>query len=296
MILIKPKISVCVITYNHEKYIRDAIESILAQNVLNDLEIVICDDNSNDGTYRICKSYLNKFPSIIKLYKNNNNIGAIPNWVKALELCSGEYIAICEGDDYWIDPLKLQKQVDFLEANKEYSFCFHNTIVLFENKDHPPYLINKKTQKETLLLQDIINKWPIATASIVFKSEKLKIPSWYSSVYSGDYFLGLLLASKGPIGYIDKVMSVYRKQPTSLSYDTSISEIYRNEKLIEGFENLNQELEFKYEKIIHNRILAVKKINKSLKIEKKYGFLKFLSPSKMIKRILKNKNIFILKT
>ncbi|MDX9694889.1 MAG: glycosyltransferase [Bacteroidales bacterium] len=291
-----PLLSVFTLSYNHEFYIQDALNSFLMQKTNFEIEIIVADDNSTDKTQQIIQEYQNNNPNLIFPILRKENIGMNQNFLDGIRNCKGKYIALCEGDDYWTDPLKLQKQVDFLEANKEYSFCFHNTIVLFENKDHPPYLINKKTQKETLLLQDIINKWPIATASIVFKSEKLKIPSWYSSVYSGDYFLGLLLASKGPIGYIDKVMSVYRKQPTSLSYDTSISEIYRNEKLIEGFENLNQELEFKYEKIIHNRILAVKKINKSLKIEKKYGFLKFLSPSKMIKRILKNKNIFILKT
>lgn len=119
-------VSACLITYNHESYITQCIEGMLSQKINYDYEIVIGDDCSKDSTTKICKFYAQKFPDLIKYKKRDSNLGMIGNWINTLNECKGKYIALCEGDDYWTDPLKLQKQVDFLEGNKDYSICWTN--------------------------------------------------------------------------------------------------------------------------------------------------------------------------
>src|ERR1700739_2391661 len=113
----KPLISVCMITYNHEKYIAQAIESVLAQKTNFPVELVIGDDYSTDSTRKICLDYKKKHPDILKLRFPDKNMGMMPNFIANLKECDSRYIALLEGDDYWTDPYKLQKQFDFLEAN-----------------------------------------------------------------------------------------------------------------------------------------------------------------------------------
>ena len=129
-----PLVSVHMITYNHEKYIAQAIESALMQKTNFDYEIVIGEDCSTDKTRKIVDTYAKKYPDKIKLILNEKNIGMIPNFIKTLNMCRGKYIAMLEGDDYWTDPYKLQKQVDFLETNPDYGLVHSATDFLIEKK------------------------------------------------------------------------------------------------------------------------------------------------------------------
>src|SRR5690606_34101688 len=126
-----PLISVCMITYNHEAYIKQAIEGILMQQTNFDVELIIADDCSTDRTETIIRELIENHSENfkIKYYRHDINIGMMPNFIFSLKKCTGKYIALCEGDDYWTDPLKLQKQVDFLEGNPEYGICFHNVRI-----------------------------------------------------------------------------------------------------------------------------------------------------------------------
>ncbi len=121
-------ISICTITYNHEKYISQAIESFLMQNTTFEYEIVIADDASQDNNQKIINKYQNENPDKIKAILQEHNIGMMNNLIDALNNCKGKYLAFCEGDDYWTDPLKLQKQVDFLEANPEFGLVATDII------------------------------------------------------------------------------------------------------------------------------------------------------------------------
>ena len=123
-------VSACIITYNQEDYIRECLEGAVSQLVSFDYEIVIGDDCSTDNTFAICQEFALKYPKIVRLFPRKKNLGMIGNWIKTIEDSKGKYIALCEGDDYWTDPLKLQKQVDFLEANLEYVLCFNKVNVL----------------------------------------------------------------------------------------------------------------------------------------------------------------------
>src|SRR5690606_18572575 len=135
-----PKLLVWLVTYNHQNYIRESLDSILNQKTNFDFKILIGEDFSTDDTRKICEEYKKKYPENIELYLHSRNIGSNANGLYLYEKCfesDASYIALCEGDDYWTDPLKLQKQVDFLEGNPEYIGCFHNTDVLNQNEPNP---------------------------------------------------------------------------------------------------------------------------------------------------------------
>jgi len=131
-----PLVSVHMITYNHEKYIAQAIEGVLMQKCDFPIQLVIGEDCSTDNTAAIIKEYEKKYPDIIKARYNNPNKGMHANGILTFQECTGKYIATCEGDDYWTDPLKLQKQVDFLVQHPECSFCFHDSEQLKDGVFH----------------------------------------------------------------------------------------------------------------------------------------------------------------
>jgi len=119
-----PLLSVCLITYNHADYIRDAIEGVLMQQASFPWELIIADDCSTDGTRNIVEEYANRYPRLIRLILQKTNVGAARNWMDLITGVTSKYLAYCEGDDYWTDPRKLQKQVDFLEGNPDYGLCY----------------------------------------------------------------------------------------------------------------------------------------------------------------------------
>lgn len=119
-----PLVSVVTITYNHEPWIARTIEGVLSQKVDFPLEMVIAEDCSTDGTRAVCERYAEAHPDIIRLLPSERNLGIIPNERRAMAAARGKYIAFCEGDDYWTEPSKLQRQVDFLESHPDYSVCF----------------------------------------------------------------------------------------------------------------------------------------------------------------------------
>lgn len=219
-----PKVSVSIITYNQKDFIIDCIESILVQS-FKDLEIVIGDDCSTDGTSEICKHYQNKYPNLIKYYRRSENLGMMGNWIATLKNCSGEYIALCEGDDYWTDPLKLQKQVDFMEAHPDYSIIAHNVQIIgqeFGRAVNTPY--HKGRQSGMVSTLDLIQGFRLPTNSILYRAihqSSLFQEAWMLQLRSADKCLYLTLAHQGPVYYEDALMAAYRKHPGGVvgSYD-----------------------------------------------------------------------------
>lgn len=211
------KVSVCMITYGHEKYISQAIEGVLMQECNFEIELVIFNDCSPDNTDEIIQSIIKKHErgSWIKYVKHNQNIGMMANFLLAVGACNGDYIALCEGDDYWIDPLKLQKQTSFLASNSQFSLCFHNTIIKNDNSEKIMLTDLGKHEFDT---KDVLRQWFIPTASIVFRNySDFVFPDWFVNCQSGDIPLLLLLSLRGDIKYIDEVMSVYRLHPGGVS-------------------------------------------------------------------------------
>ncbi len=202
-------VSICMLTYNHEKYIQNAIEGVLMQETNFEYELIIANDSSSDGTNVIILEIIenNKQGYRIKYSNNEQNKGTMTNFLFALEQCSGKYIALCEGDDFWTDPYKLQKQVDFLDKNSDYSFCGHEVDIYNE------YIKNKigkyASGKSTFGLKDTILGPPMHTSSLVFRNN-FKLPASISRLPAGDDALECILASKGLAFSFPETMSVYR--------------------------------------------------------------------------------------
>ena len=200
------------ITYNHEPYIRQCLEGFIMQKTNFRFEAIVHDDASTDETANIIREYAEKYPDIIKpIFETENQYSKLDGSIQRImsEHIHGKYVAMCEGDDYWIDPLKLQKQVDFLESNPKYSMCAHNAFVFYQQKNDV-CLFNKTSYSGELSVHDAIHAWKIPTASILVLSEIAKeYPSWLAVIYSGDSLI-LRTLLKGKIYLNSDIMSVYR--------------------------------------------------------------------------------------
>jgi glycosyltransferase involved in cell wall biosynthesis len=246
-------LSVCIITYNQEKYIRNTIEGVLLQKTDFNVELIIGEDSSTDKTRQICQEYSKLYPDKINILPSNKNLGAIPNFVRTLIACRGKYIAICEGDDYWTDRFKLQKQVDILEKETEYSLCFHNALIKYEGIKGEDKLFCEGTIPKTSAIEDVIESWYIPTASMVFRSSLIfPLPYWFKEIYNGDYALQLLLSLKGKFYFINQVMSVYRQHSTNLS--STVDGLKINMNLIQLYKLFNKHTNYAYKKRINNKI------------------------------------------
>lgn len=205
-----PLVSTLMISYNHEAFISQAIKGVLMQKTNFPIELIIGEDYSIDGTREICFEYQQKYPEIIRVLPREENLGMMPNFVDAFKSCRGKYIALCEGDDYWTDLNKLQKQIDFLEANSDFVICFHNMQVVYEDGNLQPHISNVNQQQITTF-EDLAAKNFIQTASCCFRNNLFgDFPKWFVNMSVGDWVLHLLNAQYGKIMYLDEVMGVYR--------------------------------------------------------------------------------------
>jgi glycosyltransferase involved in cell wall biosynthesis len=246
-----PLISILMITYNHEKYIAQAIESVLMQQVNFKYEIVIGEDCSTDRTKDIVVDYQEKYRDRIKLLLQAKNAGMHRNFIDTYYSCRGKYIALLEGDDYWTDPHKLQKQVEFLEKNPDFAICFHNMQIIYEDEPHRNRLSNIN-QQEITTIENLAYGNYIYTASCVFRKYLSEIPDWFYQCPVGDYPLHLLNAQYGKIKFIDEVMGIYRVHKGGIWENKSWS--YRCEKWVELLENIKNKFDKNINQIIHNRL------------------------------------------
>lgn len=205
----KIKVSVCCITYNQEMYIERAINSFLIQKTNFPFEIIIGNDASTDNTSKILEKYKKKFPSIIKIITTSKNIGANKNLIQVFEEAQGDYIAICEGDDYWSSENKIDIQYNEMIKNKEVSFSFHSAYI-----NNLQSTIKYKKEKKFFTVDDVLlNHYDqfAPTASYMFKRDIVKIlPSWFKNASIGDYYIEIYALNIGLGLYIDKPMSVYQ--------------------------------------------------------------------------------------
>jgi glycosyltransferase involved in cell wall biosynthesis len=212
-------LSICLITYNHEKYIREAIEGILIQKTNFDFELVIGEDSSSDNTRDICVEYAEKYPHLIKLLPKTKNLGMMPNFVRTYNACIGEFIALIEGDDYWTDPEKLQKQVDYLIQNPGCSICAHDVNIVYENVPEI-YPFQKIWNNEFFYFEDVLDFHFISTLSILFRRKYLNnLPDWFNNLIVGDIPIVLILSSKGYGKYFLNKMGVKRKNENGITFD-----------------------------------------------------------------------------
>ncbi len=223
--LYTPLVSIAITAYNVEPFISEAIESALKQQVDFTFEIVIGEDCSTDQTRKICIAYQQQYPNLIKLILNNKNLGLTSNWVNTLNNCKGKYIALLDGDDYWTDPHKLKKQVNFLENHPHYSACAHQTLKIYTNKENHNELfgINKDI---TYNLDDTLSHRKFHTPSVVFRrSIWIKYPDFPITISSNERLLYPILAINGPIFYFKDCMGIYRLSNQNLTSRITYKEL-----------------------------------------------------------------------
>ncbi len=253
-----PLISVCVITYQQVNYIRNCLDAILMQRTSFPFEIIIGEDESKDGTREVCLEYAEKYPEKISLFLRSRKdviyVNGSPNgrynFIECIKSAKGKYIAICEGDDFWTDPNKLQKQADFLETHSEYVGCFHNTEERYEDDhDRASFLYCNFPTSRNVSFSDLSFSNLIPTCSILYKSKLFgEFPEWYFKITMGDWPLHLLNAQFGVFWYFPKVMAVHRLHSKSIwmlqdanlnikntldAYDTMINAFSNNKKYSE---------------------------------------------------------------
>ena len=256
----KPLVTIRCLAYNQELYIRQCLEGFIMQKTNFRFEAIVHDDASTDGTAMVIREYAQKYPDIIKpIYETENQYskhdGTLTKIMNAH--MKGKYIAMCEGDDYWTDPLKLQKQVDFLESHPDYSMCFHAATLKWEKNEHIDSLFYKVKDRE-YFGTEIFKHWIVATASVVFRSNILD-SEFYKKAWADNRFLYrdnllFLCASKlGRIYGMKEVMSVYRKHEGGAVYSHSFErEMRANISDIAVYEVFGD----KFKQIVNNLILV----------------------------------------
>ena len=211
----RPLISIICITYNHENYIRDALDSFLMQDCKYPYEIVIHDDCSTDKTAQLIKEYEKKYPTLIRaMYQSVNQYsqGVAINDTFSYPRAQGKYIAYCEGDDYWIDPKKLEKQAEYMEAHPECSLCFHSVKDVRPDKSlidiYQPF-----ENSQIVSMMDLALSFRTYTfASFMYRTDYiLNPPDFYTKCPVGDVPLLWLMSSKGNVYFFKEVMGCYRK-------------------------------------------------------------------------------------
>lgn len=214
-------VSICSITYNHAAYIRQCLEGMLMQQTSFNYEIIINDDCSTDGTTQILKEYHRKYPDIIKPIYHESNLYSqgqrnfLTKYV--FPSAKGKYIAICEGDDYWTDPLKLQKQVEFMESHKDCSLCFHGAEVLNDwngtSDESSPYSKYLTVGSRRYSADEVLQQLPLVpTCSIMFRGSLKDSIVKNKRFFVGDIIIILSMAEKGELWSIGDCMAVYRRQ------------------------------------------------------------------------------------
>jgi len=247
----KPTVSVAMITYNHENYIAQAIESVLMQKTDFDFEIVIGEDCSTDRTRKIVENYQSVQPHIIRAFLRDGNLGSYHNSLAVLQACRGDYIALLEGDDYWTDSLKLHKQVAFMDSHPECSLCFHPVLWKYQDIPDKSHVHFPPGRRALYTLEDVLASkylW-IQTSTVVIRNdEKHMFPSWFIKMPMGDLPFIIMNAQKGDIGYIDEVMGCYRIH--SGGTWSNSNEQHDIERMIAARDILIQNMDSKFRKIL----------------------------------------------
>jgi glycosyltransferase involved in cell wall biosynthesis len=208
------KVSVLICAYNQERYIEQAVRSALMQEANFPFELVIGEDCSTDSTRHIVQKLAAENPDRIRLFCHEKNLGMHHNYRTTLLKCTGEYVALLEGDDYWISPHKLQKQVDFLESHPECVLCFHDVLVFDQDAGtESPYC--RAGIPQITGLQDILQEMYFNTASVLMKNLGT-FPVWGTDLAIGDWPFFIYLAGYGKFGFINEILSAYRKHGEGL--------------------------------------------------------------------------------
>jgi glycosyltransferase involved in cell wall biosynthesis len=270
----EPKVSILMMSYNQGSFIKEAIESVLRQFLPFDWELIIGDDASIDNTSTVVADYVEKYPSHIKYYRYEKNVGLHSNYIFLINKCKGKYIALLEADDYWVDREKIKKQLDFMEQNPDVSWTFTNGNLVNE--------LGEDIQSVTYDLPNIFdldfylqNFFNPLNNTIVFKksADPQIYPEFFKNITQWDTVLHYFRSLDGKIGYLPIDGLAWRRHPNATSFSTSFSSVKRYKDWLIINKNMVQFLPEKLHKYFRVNFIAYEFISLSYFKQKKY--LKF---------------------
>lgn len=270
-----PLVSAHIITYNQEPYIAQTIEGALRQQTDFEVEILVGEDCSTDGTRRIVLDYQRQYPQRIRMITSDRNVGAFANSQRVLQACRGRYLALCDGDDHWTSPHKLQTQVEFLEAHPEYSLCCHDVEVVCDGVAK----MNRFAEftRDTFAFDDAVMSHFISTSSVVCRREPMMaIPPWFQDYRAIDVFVELLLLDQGLGRYLHETMGVKVDNPGGISLIPE-ERAARTGSLLHMYQRLDQHTEGRHRGILRWKMarLCLTLAGASLRTRRMAPFFKF---------------------
>lgn len=258
-----PLVSVCCTTYNHENFISECLEGMVNQITTFKFEILVHDDASTDTTASIVRKYQAKYPELIyplfqseNQYSNGRMINVRFNFPRA----KGKYIAMCEGDDIWIDKYKLQKQIDFLEGNSDFSGCFTANAYYYGESG---VIKEFRRKKQVFTIDDLIDQNQVPSQTVVYRKVDInQLPSWFGEIKLSDWLIHMINTNIGPYGYIDDVTAYYRIHKGGIySHATEVEQLIEKSELFKRIINDKDflplkrgRLQKKYKKLLLNLI------------------------------------------
>lgn len=274
-----PVVTVVCVTYNHAPYIRDALEGFVMQKTDFPFEVLVHDDASTDGTADIVREYEKKYPGIIRgIYQKENQYsrGVVISREFIYPQVRGKYVALCEGDDYWTDPLKLQKQVDALEAHPELDSC--TCRVLLTKHEKKSRFVAPATKSRVLKAEEVIlgGGWFVSTPSLMCRREVYLQITPMREVMFLDYVLQIQASLRGGMYYIEDCMAVYRRLVPG-----SWSATHRSGFPIEKMDRMLKALDEYTEGRFHEAVDMRRRINRSKALLSQKQYLKMLGPKEI---------------
>lgn len=222
--------SVLVTSYMHERYIARALDGVLAQNDAVAWELIVGDDGSTDASPAIISEYVSRYPERVQAFLPERNLGqeGAVLFSELLRRARGEFIVGLDGDDHWTSPVKLQRQVEHLDANPGCSLCFHNVLWVHEDGSRPPTPYNSSEQPPRIGLYELIAENPVASCSAVFRRSAIDpLPESFFVQPWGDWLLNVAAARRGSVDYLAEVMAVHLTHPAGMWSRVSWSQALR---------------------------------------------------------------------
>ncbi|WP_081636522.1 glycosyltransferase [Methylobacterium sp. 285MFTsu5.1] len=219
-----PEVTIICLAFNHAKFIRECLDSFLAQKDVS-FEIIVADDASTDGTTDIVREYADRHPQIVRHFVQTTNVGAEENFTKACQHIRGKYVAMCDGDDYFITDDKLHKQIRILKDDPSLSICFSKARIIYDDASLSDEVAPKGSiiaNRSRFNLADLMNTNPIPTCTVVYRwifTERRVEDHVPRGILPGDYYLHMVHAREGDIAFLDEVTSVYRRHSNGMWWD-----------------------------------------------------------------------------
>jgi len=243
----RPLVSVAMTTFNHEPWIHESIESVLAQRTSFRFELVIGEDCSSDGTRGVVADLAAAHPDRITAVLPERNLGrnGMPLFIRVLDHVRGRYVASMDGDDFWTSPSKLEKQVRFLEEHPECAFCFHNVATMLPDGTICPDLYTRTGYPPVSTITELWDGNPVPACSPMFRRKTIaSMPAWYSDSRFGDWALNIIAAEHGRLGYLDEVLGIYRMHGRGLW--SGLNRVQQLDAVIEFLKQIDSNLGRRY--------------------------------------------------